>query len=76
MPRTPTIQEKMATQAEGTTWTRPQCSSCRHWLPESDSCPAFPEPGSIPLVVKLNRFNHGESVWPGQVGETRWEAKV
>jgi hypothetical protein len=53
----------------------PQCQSCKHYDARKDACPAFPRPGTIPLVIRLNRFDHKRSLWPGQVGEAQWQPK-
>jgi hypothetical protein len=76
MPNPPSLQEKMDSQNNGSTRTRPQCRSCRWFDAALDRCPAFPAPRSIPLVISLNRFNHAESIWPGQEGAWRWEPEA
>lgn len=59
---------------EGNTAIRPQCSDCAHYIPELDTCPAFPG-RAIPLSIKLNGFDHKHSIYPGQAGSIRWEPR-
>jgi hypothetical protein len=72
----PGFQERDAEwQGSGATRVRPQCLDCAHYDLTHDRCPAFPEPGTIPLSIRLNDFDHKASIYPRQIGTTRWEAK-